>query len=32
LFAEEELPGELAMGQSDMLAAARRGGAEPVFE
>jgi 8-oxo-dGTP diphosphatase len=32
LFAEEELPGELAMGQNDMLAAARRGGAEPVFE
>jgi|SRR5580658_1242973 8-oxo-dGTP diphosphatase len=32
LFAEDELPGELAMGQNDMLAAARRGGAEPVFE
>jgi 8-oxo-dGTP diphosphatase len=32
LFADEELPVELAMGQSDMLAAARRGGAEPVFE
>lgn len=32
LFAESELPEELAMGQSDMLAAARRGGAEPVFE
>jgi 8-oxo-dGTP diphosphatase len=32
LFAESDLPGELAMGHSDMLAAARRGGAEPVFE
>jgi 8-oxo-dGTP diphosphatase len=30
-FAESELPSELAMGQADMLAAARRGG-PPVFE
>lgn len=31
LFREDELPAELAMGMTDMLDAARRGG-EPVFE
>jgi 8-oxo-dGTP diphosphatase len=32
LFDEAELPDDLALGQSDMLAAARRPGGPPVFE
>jgi 8-oxo-dGTP diphosphatase len=32
LFTDAELPRELAMGTGDMIAAARRGAAEPVLE